>query len=96
LLATGTEASSVSGPVSLLSAVAGVLEEPVAPPPLKSISPLRDRVGCRVAPGLADLEQGHRCHRHVGTAHDRTGIRIRIGHATPVRVVLPVFWTVIV
>ena len=91
--ATGTVASSVSGPVWSLSAVA-MLTRP-SPPPFDL--GLRHRVRRRVGPGLADLQ--HTVAVGVAAAqrrHDRAGIRIGSVTTTPVSVVLPVLVTVIV
>ena len=77
--ATGTVASSVSGPVSVAVHRRRVVDVAVAAAVAVELG-LRHRVRRRVAPGLADLEQAVVVANHVGAAHDRARIRIRIGH----------------
>ena len=91
--ATGTVASSVSGPVSLPTAVAMLIRRAAA---VAVDLGLRHRVRRRVGPGLADLEQ-------VVVVADPSAPRtIEPASAfgsvttTPVSVVLPVLATVIV
>ena len=84
-LRTGTLASSVSGPVWSLSAVAMLLSdvEAVAGPCRScrvSISAWVTVCVGRVGPGLADLEQGVVVAGRVGAADDRARVGERVGH----------------
>ena len=94
-LATGTVASSVSGPVSLLSAVADVVDVAVAAAVVVDLG-LGHRVLRRVAPGLADLQQVVVVADHVGAAPIEPASHTDRSPQRPVSVWLPVFWTVIV
>ena len=80
--ATGTVASSVSGPVSVAVRRRNVVDVAVAAAVAVDLG-LRHRVRRRVGPGLADLQQGVVVADRVGAAHDRARIRIRIGHHNP-------------
>ena len=93
--ATGTEASSVSGPVWSLSAVAVFSSSAVAAAVAVDLG-LGHRVRRRVAPGLADLQQGVVVADHVGAAHVEPASANGSVTATPVSVALPVLATVIV